>query len=294
LGSVATGIVIVVLGVASLISSYANRRLASPPLAIINRWLRWISFSGAIAWLTAYIGWSSRPFWVLFATAFLLWLLLETIYNWLAIAALSQSPVPLFPKFSINTTGEEWPAISRIINVRDWLRKNGYKPVQPLLADIGNGIQLRVSVYQDPEAKLRVQVLFIPINAAAVTVCFSVASETESGMRYITDNLFLPFGGFYPENWSVERRPWIRRLDKLVRRHLRRIEKAGEVMVPWESDPLEDLNEQQRDLDRLNTELGFLYPPHLRDENGKMTFEGRYRVWKEVWMLNYLGRPYRY
>jgi hypothetical protein len=25
-----------------------------------------------------------------------------------------------------------------------------------------------------------------------------------------------------------------------------------------------------------------------------MTFEGRYRVWKEVWMLNYLGLPRRY
>lgn len=294
MGSVEIGIIIVIVGVGSLVSSYANRQIASPSLAIVNRWLRWISFSGAIAWLTEYLGWSGRPFWVLAITSFLLWLMMETIYNWLAISALSQSPVPLFPKFSINTTGEEWPAIKRVISVRDWLRKNGYTQTQALLADIGNGIQLRISVYHDPAAKMRVQVLFIPINAAAVTVCFSVSSETDGEMRYTTDNLFLPFGGFYPENWSVERRPWTRDLGKLIKKHQRRMEKDKRAAIAWDSDPLEDLNNQQRDLDRLNTELGFLFPQALREEHGKMTFEGRYRVWKEVWLLNYLGLPHRY
>ena len=27
---------------------------------------------------------------------------------------------------------------------------------------------------------------------------------------------------------------------------------------------------------------------------GKFTHEGRYRVWKEIWMLNYLGRSAKY
>ena len=44
----------------------------------------------------------------------------------------------------------------------------------------------------------------------------------------------------------------------------------------------------------LNTELGFLYPHAKRDDLGKFTQEGRYRVWKEIWMLNYLGRSARY
>jgi len=25
-----------------------------------------------------------------------------------------------------------------------------------------------------------------------------------------------------------------------------------------------------------------------------MTYEGRYRVWKEIWLLNYFGRSARY
>lgn len=285
---------IVAGGFVSIVSSYLNRTIASPVMAIVNRWLRWISFSLAIAWLTDFWGWSGRPFWVLAVTAFLLWLICETLYNWLAISALSRSPIPLFPKFIINRSGEEWPAIPRIIAVRDWLRRNRFSQVQALLADIGNGIHLRVSVYQDPEAKVRVQVLFIPVNASGVTVCFSISSQTEAGLRYTTDNLFLPFGGFYPETWHVERRPWTRRLSRLIARHHARIAQDGQTIIPWDSDPLNDLNNQQRELDRLNTELGFLFPQPLREEYGKMTFEGRYRIWKEVWFLNYLGLPQRY
>lgn len=285
---------IVAGGVASLLLSYFNRTIGSPVLAIINRWLRWISASLLMAWLFVFFEFADRPFAVVAGTAFLLIFLLETLYNWLAISALSQSPIPLFPKFSVNASGEEWPAVSRIIAVRDWLRKNKYTQVQALLADVGNGIHLRVSIYQDAAARIRIQVLFIPMNSAAVTVCFAVTSETEAGMRYTTDNLFLPFGGFYPENWSVERRPWTRRLPALIRAHLARIQKDGMTLAPLGGDPLSDLNDQQRDLDRLNTELGFLFPHGMREEYGKMTFEGRYRVWKEVWFLNYLGLPQRY
>jgi hypothetical protein len=227
-------------------------------------------------------------------TAFLLWFMLETLYNWLAISALSQSPIPLFPRFSVNSSGEDWPARERIISIRDWLRKNGYTQVQALIADIGNGIHLRASVYQDPEAKVRVQIMFIPLNSAGVTVCFSVSSETKSGIRYTTDNLFLPFGGYYPENWSVKRMPWTRKISRLIARHLKRVERDEQTLLPWESEPVDDLNDQQHDLDRLNTELGFLFPQPLREEFGKMTFEGRYRVWKEVWLLNYLGIAQRY
>jgi hypothetical protein len=285
---------IVAGGCVSILSSYLNRTIASPVVAIVNRWLRWISFSLAIAWLTDYWGWSGRPFWVLAITAFLLWLMMETLYNWLAISALSQSPIPLFPKFSLNSSGEEWPAVRRIIIVRDWLRRNKFTQVQALLADIGNGIHLRVSVYQDLQATIRVQVLFIPINATGVTVCFSVSSQTEAGLRYTTDNLFLPFGGFYPENWHVERRPWTRRIARLIAAHRARMTADNQTVMPWNTEPLNDLNDQQRDLDRLNTELGFLFPHAMREEYGKMTFEGRYRIWKEVWFLNYLGLPQRY
>jgi len=77
-------------------------------------------------------------------------------------------------------------------------------------------------------------------------------------------------------------------------RHRARLAKLKAQLVPLTEDPLADLNTTQQELDRVNTELGFLHNPPEREDLGKITHEGRYRVWKEIWMLNYLGRAMRY
>lgn len=277
-----------------LVLAYANRSLASPGLAIVLRWGRWAAFSFGVGYIIQAFGWSGRPYWVLVVTAFLVWIILETLYTWFAISALSLSPIPLFPRFLPNRTGEEWPARKRMIALRDWLRSNGYHQVQALVADIGNNVQLRVSVYQDEARSLRIQVLFLPVRGGAMSACFSASSQTADGLRYTTDNLFLPFGGFYPEDWSILRRPLVRSMPRLIALHHKRLERDGKVSEPWSGEPLDDLNQQQMELERVNTDLGFLFPRNLREEYGKMTFEGRYRVWKEVWMLNYLGVARKY
>jgi hypothetical protein len=273
---------------------YANLRLASPALAIVIRWLRWVLFALFVADTNARLGWIDRPLWVVAACAFLLWFIVEAVFNWLRVSAISLSPLPLFPKFVANTSGDEWPVHRRLLKVRDWLRENGYTPVQALKAEVGGGIWLRVSVYQSADGTARLQVAFLPQDSGAITVCYSLATETASGRRYVTDNFFLPFGGFYPENWLVERSPWWRRLPALVDRHRRRLERAGETAVKWETEPLADLNRQQQVMEQVNTELGFLLPHADREEFGKITPEGRFRVWKEAWLLDYLGRASRY
>jgi hypothetical protein len=68
----------------------------------------------------------------------------------------------------------------------------------------------------------------------------------------------------------------------------------GAAVVPFTTEPLADFNAVQYELDQLNTELGFLHPRGEREDLGKFTHEGRYRVWKEIWMLNYLGRSAKY
>jgi hypothetical protein len=277
----------------SLVLFALNQRRASPVVAIFVRWLRWLLFAFGGAFLILVWGASTRPFWVLATVLFLVWFLVETIYNWAAIAALNQSPLPLFPRYVVNATGEEWPTHPRLLKVREWLRGHGYSQVQALRAEIGGGIYLRLSVYQDRAARTRLQVTFVPHPSGAISVCYTATSCTVDGLRYVTDNLYLPFGGFYPENWLVERRPWSRGLPRLLARHERRLAAAG-GLAPWGVEPVEDLNQQQFELDRLNTELGFLLPYEQREEFGKMTHEGRFRVWREVWMLNYFGRSTRY
>lgn len=271
-----------------------NTRQASPVLAIVNRWLRWVVFSMAAAYLIHSFGWSTRPYWVLAATVFLVWFLFETLYNWFAINALSKSDIPLFPRFSPNDSGQEWPMQNRLTLVRDWLHDNNFRKVQALQADLGIGIKIRSCVYENTDRTIRLQVIFIPNRTGSVSACYSLASYTEGGIRLVTDNLFLPFGGFYPENWRVMRSPWTRALPKLLEKHRNRIATSGERVVPFETDPVDEFNHQQSVLEKVNTELGFLIPHHLRDEQGKITWEGRYRVWKEVWLLSYFGATNRY
>ena len=81
---------------------------------------------------------------------------------------------------------------------------------------------------------------------------------------------------------------------QLVARHRNRIARANELLVPWTVEPLGDLNTQQRELEQVNTELGFLFPYGDREDHGQITYEGRFRVWKELWLLNYFGVSARY
>jgi hypothetical protein len=280
--------------VASLILTQLNQRLASPVLAIFNRWLRWLVFSLGAASVCTQFELIDRPFWVLLVGFVLIYFLIETGYRWLEIHALSVSPMPLFPRFAVNSSGEEWPTHPRLLTLREWLRQQGFRPLQSLKAEVGPGIYLRTSVYQDATGNLRVQITFLPQPGGGITVCHTFSSQTTEGDRIVTDNLFLPFGGFYPENWFVERHPWTRSAARLRQRHEQRVRAVQAPLVAWDLEPLGDLNQQQREVERINTELGFLLPHAEREENGKISHEGRYRVWKEVWLLNYFGIAARY
>ena len=280
--------------IVSLVLVQLNQRLASPLLAIADRWLRWVVFAFGAAQLCRDFDLIDRQYPVLVAAFFLFWFLGETLYNWLAISALSVSPLPLFPRYTINSSGEEWPVQPRLLKIREWLRAQGFRQTQALKVEVGGGVYLRVSVYQDATASLRIEVTFLPQANGAIGLCFTLTSVTATGLRYVTDNLTTPFAGFYPETWCVERRPWSRSLSQLLGRHRARLAAAGVTPVPFTIEPLPDLNLAQSELDRLNTELGFLHPHPEREDFGKITHEGRYRVWKEIWMLNYLGRAARY
>ena len=277
-----------------LLLFYINLRMASPVLAIPIRWLRWILFALFMAQTNAQLALVDRPFWAVAAAVFLLWFLLESGFNWLKVSAISLSPMPLFPRYVVNHSGDEWPTQKRLLRVRDWLRDNRFVHVQALKAELGGGIWLRASVYHNQDNTLRLHVLFVPQENGAITVCYSLATQTTGALRYVTDNLYIPFGGFYPETWYVERTPWSRRLSGLVARHQNRLKISGEVQQIWEISPIDDINQQQQHMEMINMELGYLLPHAEREEFGKITPEGRFRIWKEAWQLDYLGIASRY
>lgn len=278
----------------SLLLVKLNQHYASPLLAILNRWVRWGVMAGGVAQMLQHFGWSERSFGVLFLVCLIAWFLIEGIYRWLTIHAMSVSPLPLFPRFVVNRAGDEWPVQARFLKLREELRSAGFKQVQALRAEVATSLFLRLSIYQNADNTLRLQVAFIPQPLGNVTVCIHLSTQTADGRRFVTDNHYLPFAGFYPETWSVERRPSTRSFQRLLARHQDRVIATGATAVPWTNEPIDDMNAQQSELERVNTELGFLLPHADQEEFGRISHEGRYRVWKEMFSLNYLGRSLRY
>ena len=261
-----------------------------PMCVVVGRWLRWVLFGCVFAFILKEFEISYRPDWVHFITGLAIWFMLETGYYWIAIKALSRSEIPLFPSFNVNADGDEWPADPLLIEVREWLREQEFKRLSALKAELFEGTHLRASIYESADQLTRLQVLFIPKRKGGASACYTLSTNGENDRRLITDNLFLPFGGYYPEGWNMMRKPLIGSLQRLLKLHQQRLRKSSLAPIPFEDEPLEELNDQQRILERLNLETGFLTPRQFQEELGKISYDGRYRLWKEMWLLAYLGR----
>lgn len=286
--------VLIPVMVLSLALLKLNQQRASPILALVNRWLRWGVTAGGFALLVRHFEWSQRDYWALFAVFLLGWFFFDCIYRWVAIHAMSVSPLPLFPRFVVNQAGDEWPVQSRFLKLRDKLRAAGFKQVQAVRAEVATSLYVRASIYQDADNHTRLQVAFLPQPVGGVIACLHFSTQLADGRRIVTDNHHLPFAGFYPETWHIERRPNTRSFERLFARHGERLAAANSTPVAWETEPVLDLNAQQIELERLNTELGFLHPANLHEQHGRISHEGRYRVWKEMLTLDYFGRAARY
>ena len=279
----------------SLFLGYANIRWELPLLSVFNRWSRWLISSFLLAAFATEFAWTDRPFWLVALVGFLGWFLLETIYNWLIISALSKSPIPLFPRFQENFGSDKWPATKTFILLRDWLRSQGFKKLESVKAMLDDSISVSSSIYQNEDGSVRCQVLFFPTRASKILVAFILSTKTAEGEMVVTDNVFLPYGGYYPENWFIRRKPLIRSLPNLLKFHRKRLAKWNVNIAAWDSEaPLSDLNNQQNLLEQTNLKSGFLQPREYQEEHGRITIDGRYRLWKEIWMLNYLGRAMHY
>jgi len=284
------GYTLFVFALVSILLPMIGNRTGTPFLLLIGRWMRWLLFAALFVFFLNRFELSYRPQWVLFITGAVIWFLLETGYNWIAIKALSHSELPLFPVFSNNNDGDEWPADKRFINLRDWLRKEGFVRLTALKAELFEGTYLRASIYESADKFTRLQILFLPKRKDGSSACYTLSTAGKNERRLITDNLFLPYGGYYPEGWNLARKPLIGSLKRLMALHRRRLIQSSIEPVAFDDEPLEELNDQQRILERLNLETGFLVPRSEREEIGKISYDGRYRLWKEMWLLAYFGR----
>lgn len=268
-----------------------NLRQPHPLRALINRWARWLLFSLVGAFILDQFADGTRPFAVWWTISFLGWFLGESILTWMAVKSLSFSQFPLFPRFEVPPEDSTLPADAEFLHLRDQLKKAGFSRKQTLRADLPRGLRVQLMVYLTEDDFHKLQVFLIPHPTGASLTCFSVFSKNAQGEVWVTDNIFLPFGGFYPPRWRMQRFPLRRSFESIWSIHQRRIKQSKSDWVPWDDEWLSAINEEQRNIEKLNEEAGLILPYSYREEHGLLSVEGRYRLWKEIWLMNYFGMP---
>lgn len=259
-------------------------------LKILNRWFLWIFFSIFIAQIAIALGCTSRPWGIIFMMAFLSWFIFETMYAWFAIGLINRSQIPLFPRFKVSHNNQKWPNQKDMILVRDWLREHRFTSIGTFQAQLIEDFKIYTRFFEDETRKIRFQAIFIPKQKGEIVAFLCFLSQAKSGVRYVTDNISLPYGGFYPQNLKVVRKPLMQSVEKLYKLHESRIQGDASI-IPWgaEDEVLCDVNEQQSMTEQFNIQRKFVYPRHLQEKYGIITQDGRFRIWVEIWLLNYLG-----
>ena len=279
------------LAIVAILLPVLGGRFSIPICLLMGRWLRWILLGALFAYFIKTFGVSLRPDWVHFVTGIAIWFIIETGYNWIAIKALSFSELPLFPDFYENKDGDEWPAEKRFIDIKEWLLNENYTRLKALKSKLFTDTHLRASIYESGDQQTRIQILFLPKRKGGTTACYTISTRAKDGGRVITDNHILPYGGYYPESWEMCRKPLIGSIERLLALHHKRVSKLKVDSVRFQDDALEEFNDHQRILERLNAKTGFFVPRPQQEEEGRISQEGRYRLWKEMWLMAYFGKP---
>lgn len=274
----------------SLYLRFANLYRPSPVRLILGHWSNWILAGFMGAFVMELVGLGGRPATVQFTIAFLAWFLIENGFRWLQIKALSHSDYPLFPKYALNTTGDEWPVDPQFFKLRDWLKANGFKKEISLKALVVEPLVFRSTFYISADRKIRAQVTFFPRQMRGISSSLSFTSITADQDKVITDNQYVPYGGYYPDNWFVLRLPLVTSVESLYNTHLSRLQRSGGQFVEFVQDPLDALNDHLRQLEEVNRRYGFMNNHADYEESGRLSPDGRYRILKEIWLLHYLGK----
>lgn len=287
IGAFAAGFAFIAIG-----GRWVFMRLGQPLLEIVARWSRLFAISLSATYLAFIMDWSiaeNRPPWSLAAFLFLSCILFVTVHTWFKVRGFSYEDTPLFPNYFRNEEPDEWPTNSNHIRLREWIREEGFRQVGSLRAHPSPEFCIREFHFDSEDGLTRFSVNFIPRGHDGLCVSHAASSVAHDGVRYITDNAFVPFGGYFPDNWILDRKPFTQSAAKLLERHRKRMKTSGKEFSPWMDLPANDIKEQHRLLEKANRDHGILNPRTKWAKFGRFSQEGCYRIWKEILLLNYFG-----
>lgn len=266
-----------------------NHQLPIRIFGLINHWFRWLTFACAFSLMLTFFEWSNRPDWVHFISGLALWFILETLYYKITIHLLNISEMELFPKYKNDTNDNLWPINKEALKIKEWLSKEGFKSEETLKAEVIAHLTIRQAVFLNKTQTIRLNVLFIPDARNEIKLFYSLFSVKPTGEYLMTDNQNRPFGGYYPEHWTVNRYPVCHSLESLLKKHQAAMKESEEGWKELEEDVRTKTNRLQWELEKKNREMGFLYEPN-REDKQQISPEGCFRIWTEMWLLAYFGK----
>lgn len=279
------------LAVATVCSLLLYKLCSLPIFRLMTHWLRWLTFAFFVSWILKSGFGSTRPDWLHFVTGLAIWFIVETLVYRISIQVLNLSEMNLFPNYSEDHADNLWPIHSRAMRIRKTLLEKGFRSIGTVKAQVHDHLIVRQALYINTDKSIRLSVLFIPDPKNRIHLYFSLYSVSKSGTQYITDNQNMPFGGYYPDHWAVQRYPLCHSLKSLLKEHLSRRKRTDQswVCLDDESAVVHNLNQCQRELELKNRQMGFLL--YLKSEDGKqISPKGCFRIWTEMWLLAYFGR----
>lgn len=266
-----------------------NKTLTIRIFGLIGHWVRWLIFACMFSLILTFFEWSNRPDWVHFISGLAIWFILETLYYKMTIHMLNISEMDLFPKYTSDTNDNLWPLNNEVLKIKELLSKEGFKSGETLKAQIIAHLTIRQAVYLDEAKKIRLNILFIPNAQNEIQLYYSLFSLKRSGEYWITDNQNMPFGGYYPDHWTVNRFPVCHSLNRLLKKHREAMQASQEEWSQLDEDVRTKTNRLQWELEKKNREMGFLNEPN-RNNKQQISSEGCFRIWTEMWLLAYFGK----
>jgi len=271
------------------LSHILSKQLPIRIIRLFSHWARWLTFACAFSLMLTYFEWSNRADWVHFISGLAAWFILETLYYKISIHMLNISEMDLFPKYKNDTNENLWPINKEVLKIKDLLSEEGFKEEETLKAEIIAHLVIRQAVFLDETRKVRLNVLFIPNAKNEIKLFYSLFSHKTSGEYLLTDNQNMPFGGYYPDHWTVNRYPISHSLKKLLKKHREAMSESEGEWSEVEGDIRTKTNRLQWELEKKNREMGFLNEPN-REDKQQISSEGCFRIWIEMWLLAYFGK----
>ncbi len=262
-----------------------QNNLPSPTNKLFCRWLRVLLMATFVSLLLLLIS-DNTDYWRLWLAGLLSWFFIESFHYWMFISAWNKSEFPLFPQVTtIDST--DWPANKRFLWIKDWLRDNDFERKTVFKCTYMESVSHQLVVYENEEQTTRIYVMIMPDLQGIILDQLVFTTKLEDGTVFITDNVSLPFGAYYPEQWRIDRQPNKRSIVSIAKLHYNRIN--GLDVKANQSDYLEEYLDHYQTLEDLNVEQGIIHDKFNREEFGKVSSSGKFWLWLEMFTINYLG-----